>query len=307
MTEEDRHLDFIVIGAQKGGTTSLWQYLRHHPAIALPDYKETPIFCRAEEMVAPKLAWFMETNFDGLPSHVLLGNISTHYMMGMDSVDVGEIAERIARMVPSVRLIALLRDPIDRAISHHRMSVRRGFEQRSFDAVVTELLEPGLLAIGRTQPSETNSYLVQGEYGRILQTYRESFPAERMHVECSADLDRDPGFVIDRVLTFLGLGPGYRPEGLDIRHHRGGTRLRIDAEGEAQLRAFMETNVWPRLGNDAKNVGYAFDFFLQTWNVIPDDRRPPLSEPNRRRLQEHYRADGELLRTLGYDAPWLDG
>jgi Sulfotransferase domain len=300
-----RGLDFIVIGVQKGGTTSLWQYLRHHPRIAMPDHKEAPIFCLDEARVPERLQRLMRSSFGDAAPEAMLGKVATYYMMGENAVDVDRVAERIARALPDVRLIALLRDPIERAMSHYRMSVRRGCENRFFDVVVEELMEPGRLAAGRTRPSETNSYLVQGEYGRILRSYRERFPAERIHVEATADLGREPGAVIDRVLVFLGLPPGYRPEGLGRRHHVGGTRPRLDPEAEAQLLAFVRENVWPHLGEDAQPAKDAFTSFLQTWNVIPDDAQPTLSAPNRRRLEVHYRADAQSLVELGIDAPWL--
>ncbi len=308
-TVAEPDLDFIVIGVQKGGTTSLWRYLRGHPGIAMPDYKEWPVFCSGPERLPGRLEWFVKTNFDGLSPEVRRGHLSTHYMMGMGSADadVETIAERIARTLPDVRLIALLRDPIDRAMSQYRMSVRRGLERRSFDTAVEELLEPEQLEAGRARSSETNSYLAQGEYGRILQIYRARFAPERILVESTADLGRDPGLVLDRVLDFLGLPTGYRPEGLGVRHHRGGTRPRIDAEAEAELRAFMEYDVLLRLGHEAEALRHTFDFFLRTWNVIPDNLQPALSESNRRRLETHYRADAELLAALGVMAPWLDG
>ncbi len=303
-----RELDFIVIGTQKGGTTSLWEYLRSHPRIAMPAYKELPVFCVADETaLAGRLAELIEKSFDGAGPEARLGKVSTHYMMGLGPVDVENVAGRIAAHLPRVRLIALLRDPIERAASQYRMSVRRGIESRDFDDAVGELLAEDQLAAARERATETNSYLVQGEYGRILGHYRARFPAEQLHVEATAGLDRDPGAVLDRVLSFLDVEPGFRPDDLGERHHRGGTRPRIDAEAEERLRRFMDENVWPALGERAERAKLAFDFFLETWNVIPDDRRPELSEQNRRRLEAHYRADAELLGEIGVEAGWLDG
>ena len=301
-----RSLDFIVIGVQKGGTTSLWEYLRRHPRLALPDDKEWPVFCSAEPRLPGRLEWLMRTGFADAPAGALLGHVSTHYMMGLADADVETVAGRIARFLPRVRLLALLRDPVERAMSHYRMSVRRGLERRAFETVVDKLLEPRRLDEARLRPTETNSYLVQGEYGRILGVYRARFGAEQLHVEHTADLGRDPGAVLDRVLAFLGLPPGYRPEGLGERHHRGGFQPRIDAEGERRLRDFLECRVWPRLGEDAPAARRRFDFFLRTWNVVPDDRRPDLSAAARERLRDHYRADGEALAALGLAAPWVE-
>ena len=272
----------------------------------MPDFKEASVFCLDDERRARVLPRFLASTFGDAPAAARLGKVSTHYMMGIGNVNVDLIAERIAATFPGVRLIALLRDPIERAISHYRMSLRRGFEQRSFDEAVEELLRPESLELGRSTPSETNSYLVQGEYGRTLACYRRRFPAERIHVEMTADLERDPGAVLDRVLAFLGLPPGYRPEGLGERHHRGGERPRLDPGGEQELRAFVAEQLLPRLDPERGQAKMAFDFFVQTWNVVPDDRRPALSTENRRRLEAHYAADAEALMELGVAVPWLE-
>lgn len=305
-------LDFILIGVQKGGTTSLWQYLRDHPSIAMPAFKEAGALALNAGKVQEALTTVMSSAFGETSTSTMsstsamkLGKGATHYMMGTAAADVDLIAERIAETFPDVRLIALLRDPIERCVSHYRMSVRRGYEARSLDEAVEELLEPEGLEAGRRRASETNSYLVQGEYGRILGSYRARFPAERIHIEMTADLARAPGAVIDRVLAFLGLPPGYRPESLG-RHHVGGIRPRLDSDAEAELRTFMEREVWPALDERvATRTKLAFSSFLDVWNVEPDDRRPSLSPANRKRLEEHYRADSARLAKLGIDAPWL--
>lgn len=300
-----RALDFIVIGTQKGGTTSLWQYLRHHPSIVMPTIKEAPFFCFGSPPSPSSLASFMARHFGEAPNGALLGKATTHYMMGFRDVDVDEIASRVADALPDVRLIALLRDPVERAISHYRMSVRRGFESRSFDAAIAELLEPDALADARSRPTETNSYAVQGEYGRILGAYRSRFPAERLHVEYTRDLARDPGGVIDRLLGFLGLPSGYRPESLDVRYHRGGSRRRLDLQSEELLFEFLRENVWPRLGEGAEQVERMFAVFYEIWSVVPDENLPAVSASICARLRHHFEADAEVLRKLGIAAPWL--
>ena len=93
-----RALDFIVIGVQKGGTTSLWQYLRRHPEIAMPPYKEAPILCAAEESNLPRLLEeLVATDLADAPPGARLGKAAAHYMMGREPTDVELIAERIGR------------------------------------------------------------------------------------------------------------------------------------------------------------------------------------------------------------------
>jgi hypothetical protein len=306
MNKNKRSLDFIVIGAQKGGTTSLWQYLRHHPAIAMPERKEEPFFSKTESDRPRSLDDFVEAHFRDIPAGLLLGKATPQYMMGSGGVDVEQIAREISATLPEVRLIALLRDPIERAASHYRMSARRRWEQRTFDAAVVEQLEPGQLTTGRTEATETNSYVVQGEYGRILGIYRSHVPAERLHVELTADLNRKPDEVLDRVLEFLSLPSGYRPDRLGAHHHRGGARKLLDEESFAELREFLEENVWPNLGDEEKRVKSLFAAFCEIWNIDPDDELPTLSAETRARLEAHYEADAERLAELGIAVPWIE-
>ncbi len=305
MVRSARPLDFVVIGTQKGGTTSLWQYLRSHPLICLPDDKEAPFFFKDTSLDPEAFADFIALHFADAPAEALLGKVTPHYMMGNQGVSAEVIAERITSRLPNVRLIALLRDPIERAISHFRMSNRRGIETRSFDQMVQELLVPEQLKIARRFPTETTSYLVQGEYGRILAGYRCHIPASRLHVEFTQDLVNDPAGVVDRVLVWLGLEPGHRAIDFGVRHHRGGLRQRVDDDAERQLRAFLAKQVWPRMGEDSERIQHAFNFFFQTWNIVPDDEMPALSMQTRERLEEHYSRDARELASVGIQAPWL--
>ncbi|HEU4701952.1 MAG TPA: sulfotransferase, partial [Conexibacter sp.] len=187
-----RTLDFLVIGVQKGGTTSLWRYLGSHPRIRLPLDKEAPVLASVDGDDPEALARFVATEFADAAEDALLGTVTPHYMMGNSRMPTGQIAQRVAAVLPHARIVALLRDPIERAISQHRMSVRRGWEARSFDEAARELLEPARAQEAREHATETNAYLAQGEYGRILSAWREHVPAERTVVALSEQLDADP-------------------------------------------------------------------------------------------------------------------
>lgn len=306
MPTRGRSLDFIVIGAQKAGTTTLWQHLRRHPSISMPERKEAPFFCNVESAEPGAFGDYMATHFGDAGEDVLLGKATPQYMMGSEQVRVDEIAQRISVTLPSVRLIALLRDPIERAISHYRMSVRRGTEKRSLDAALAVQLDPVQLAAGRERPTETNSYVAQGEYGRVLSTYHAHFPAEHLCIETTASLARDPAEVLDRVLSFLSLPPGFRPPRLTARHHRGGTRALLDAESRQTLVEFMEENVWPGLGSERDRVKRLFNAFLVIWDIAPEAAQLSISAENRAHLEAHYESDAETLVDLGATAPWLD-
>jgi sulfotransferase family protein len=298
-------LDFIVIGAQKGGTTSLWQYLREHPRICMPMSKEMAFFTRPD----PNLAEFhagVATVFADAPRDALLGKVTPDYMIGQPGAPVEVVAARIAAALPDVKLIAVLRDPIERAVSSYVMAVRREEEMRSLDAALGDQLSPDELTGARLRPTPTSSYLVAGEYGRILAAYRGLVPAERLLVTFSRDLADNTGRVLDGVLEFLGLETGFRPEGIDIRHFRGGTRKLLDPGAEEMLRRFHREQVLPRMRGSAAMNRLMFSFFYETWNVAPDDESPPLAPDLRARLEAHFEQDAERLAQLGVRAPWIE-
>src|SRR2546423_473254 len=122
-------LDFLVIGAQKAGTTSLWRYLSDNARLALPPHKEAPFF---SEPSPGDFRGYMRALFKEAPRGAKTGTVTPTYMVGGPSAPVPVIAERIRAAAPDVKLVALLRDPVERAHSAWRMLVRRGEERRSF-------------------------------------------------------------------------------------------------------------------------------------------------------------------------------
>ena len=298
-------LDFLVIGAQKAGTTSLWRYLRAHPRIRVPASKEVPFFNGPDP--DPALLSSGADDFLGeAKSGRLRGKVTPGYMIGGPGVGVDLVARRIASMLPGVKLIAVLRDPVERALSSYTMAVRRGQETRSADAALTVMLEPERLEAERADPSPAGTHVVAGEYGRILSAYRAHFPAGQIWTGYSEDLGRDPAGFLDAILGFLGLPTGYRPENLGRRYFAGGTRRLLEPEAEKELRRFHEEDVLPRMTGSPTVNRAMFAFFHETWNVRPDDDRPTLSRETEARLRGHFRRDAELLTELGVRPVWVD-
>src|SRR5271157_2660056 len=106
-------MEFLVIGAQKAGTTTLWNLLRDHPQLWLPDAKEVPFFSHTEVYEA---GWesYLERLRVPAGDGALRGTITPHYMPGWHDASTRVVAERIAGLLPEVRIVALLRDPVDR-------------------------------------------------------------------------------------------------------------------------------------------------------------------------------------------------
>lgn len=218
-----RPLDFLIIGAQKGGTTSLFRYLASHPEVYLPPEKEAPFFHR-DELYARGWDAFARERFADAPPHARWGKATPHYMCD------ARVPARIHATMPDVRLIALLRHPVERAYSHYLMSRRRGHVARPFDEVVAEQLEPAALERARALPAtpehERACYVAWGEYGRILGGFLEHFPREQLLALFTDDLARDPQGTLERVYAYLGVRGGVIPPELGARFNVGGSRRR---------------------------------------------------------------------------------
>jgi Sulfotransferase domain len=320
------HLDFVVIGAQKSGTTSLFEYLRRHPQLCLPAGKEAPFFSNDTPWSA---GWdvYVRRNFGTASEDRLWGTVSPHYMVGSlyEPADHRSMlgAERPEAIVPQrlrqhsedAKLIAILRDPVARAHSHHQMEAFRGAEARSFEDAVTELLRPDALAAARRVPTETTSYVTTGEYGRILAPYYELFGQGQMLVCFTSDLNSRPAAVVETVFRYLGVRSDFVPDNLDVRYRAAGTRRRAEWADLYRAQAAIARNrpvrtAWRSLPRSVRSrASSAFSglaYRVELWNRV---RGAPhgsaMSHETEFALRRHFEPDRELLRELiGTEPPW---
>ena len=230
-------LDFLGIGAQKAGTTSLHEYMRTHPELFLPEAKEQPFFTND---LAYREGWhaFEMVAFRDAPVGALRGKITPHYLAGPvawnrgTGGDAGEpaslvTARRIAGLFPGAKLIVMLRDPLERAISSYWQAVVLGDEGRGLDDALEAELEPEALARERTAPSDGHQHIVAGEYARHLSSYLECFPREQLSAGSTHVLEADPITLLHELWRFLGVDAAHVPPNLGVRYQERGT------EGEA--------------------------------------------------------------------------
>jgi hypothetical protein len=205
--------DFLIIGTQRGGTTSLYKYLVQHPNLAHALTKELRFFDRNYDR---GLAWYRSR----FPSRryrdrirrqrgveLVTGEASPDYMFHPHA------PRRVAGALPDVKLIVLLRNPVDRAYSHYWHQVKRGHEPLTFEQAEEregERLDGELarvMADGRYDSYELHhhSYLARGRYAEQLERWMERFGRDQLLIERSEDFFDDPALVFKRVLVFLGL------------------------------------------------------------------------------------------------------
>ncbi|WP_018653350.1 sulfotransferase domain-containing protein [Actinomadura flavalba] len=223
--------DFLMVGTQRGGTTSLFRALAAHPSVTGPNlHKGVHYF----DVNYPRgLSWYR----GHFPVRALaerraagarpLAFESAGYYMHHPCA-----AERIARDLPGVKLIALLRDPVERAYSAHKHELARGFETEPFERALD--LEPERLAGEverlRADPGylshahRHHSYLDRGQYAEQIERLFGLFGRDRVLVLYAEDFFGDPEPCYDRILDFLGL-PAWRPASFERHNARPGSPL----------------------------------------------------------------------------------
>ncbi|MEJ5915156.1 sulfotransferase [Pseudokineococcus sp. 1T1Z-3] len=193
---------FVVAGAQRCGTTSLHQDLLRHPQVRGAAGKELQFFTLHHERgldwyrgCFPRLAPGQQT-FESTPYYLF---------------DPAAPA-RLAAALPAAKVVVLLRDPVTRALSHHRHSVRTGAERLPLAQALAA--EPQRLAAARALGPGSSaghralrawSYVARGRYGEQLSRWVAAVGRERLHVVRSEELHADPAREHARLLAFLGL------------------------------------------------------------------------------------------------------
>lgn len=189
------HLDFIVAGAQKAGTTSLHEWLMQQPDVKMPTIKETHFFSH-DDRFKLGIEWY-EKQFSRKGK--VIGEVDPEYMFFENA------AERIAQMTNVGKIICILRFPFDRAFSHYQMSVRRNYEPLSFhDALKAEkkrLSEGGLFSI------DHHSYMARGMYSGQIERFKRCLPnAEFMFVRFENLIDpEERSLIFASICNFTGV------------------------------------------------------------------------------------------------------
>ena len=323
-------LDFLGIGAPKAGTTSLHEYLRTHPQLWLPEAKEQPFFTN-DDAYAEGWETFAAVAFHGAPPGRRYGKITPHHMGGPvawhDATAAAATepasavtARRIAEQFPDVKLIAMVRDPIERTISSYWQTTVLGDERRLINEALEEELSPAALAAARARPADGHQHIVAGEYGLLLDAYLRHFPREQLFVGSQAVLGDDPMALLREVYRFLGVDDTHVPPNLGVRYQvRGaGRRSRLLA---TLPHVVKETpglrHGWNALPDGmrasarahARTLAHRLDQRMPRRHREGMDERPDPALIER--LEQHFAPDVALLETLVgpvpgvTDLPWV--
>jgi len=188
--------NFIVIGAMRAGTTALFEYLRAHPEVYIPDLKELNFFW---ERWNRGIGWY-ESHFAGVKNEKAIGELSPEYTMYPARRGV---AERIAKLLPDVRLIYMMRDPIARMRSNYIWRLAAGSEHRPMKEAFIE--DP--------------TYFWMSSYALQIHEYLRFFDRSRLMLVLSEELREKRAETLRDVYGFIGVDQDAMPPNLDSEYN----------------------------------------------------------------------------------------
>ncbi len=288
--------DFLIAGEMKCGSTTLWELLRRHPRVFLPEEKELHFFAsysyfRHHGTLETTGTRHYEEQFRDSRPEQRCGEATPNYLFDPQA------CERIAKTIPEVRVVAILRDPVTRAWSHYWHERRRGWE----DLEILDALdaEPARMKSGDPDQVDSLSYVGRGRYIDSLERYERVLSREQLCVVFLEELRRDPASVVSRVLAHLGLE---LPDDLDLSlpHHNRASFPRWPALDRLTRAARRGAG---RLGPGADRAAGTLGRLTRSARVYSGGDRMP--DPVRARLQREFEeSDRRLADWLGKPLPW---
>lgn len=303
MTFESKTVDFIVVGTQKSGTTTVYNLLRSHPDLFLPRAKEVAFFSsEGKEKYHLGIDWYLQEYFYFAKPNQLIGEASPQYMSCLYA------AQRIAEHNPKMRIVVLLRNPIDRAYSAYRMLIKMGLETHSFHEVVqsTKTCKKNISPNEYLQSEgggNSSYYYRMGCYSSLLKPYLKCFGKEQVHIEFMENLHREPAVVMSRIYKFIGVDSTFISPVIGQRFHEGGTTGKFKF---LPVVLKLGQKIKQRLPSIIRKRLHGIGYWVNQKNVVAESPRPML-DSDRRVLVELYNTEvEELQNTWKLKAPWGD-
>ncbi len=276
--------NLVVVGGLKCGTTSLHHYLNLHPEVEMSRPKELNFF--VAELNWPLGPEWYASHFNGRAP--VRGESSPHYT---NRPRFEGVAERMHSVLGEARLVYMVRDPIDRMLSHYLHNVGGGYDDRT---LTDALADPD------------SAYVTRSRYFFQLEPYLEAFGSERIEIVGREELKRDRPATMRRVYAFLGVDPGFSSKQFEREWETG------SAKGGSRFRLMDRAVRLPGLRALDRN----FDRLPESlrWlveRVVHDPGsgaapKPEVPPPLRQRLAELFRDDvARLERVAGRGFGWL--
>jgi len=243
--------NFLIIGANKAGTTSIYSYCSQHPQIFMSKIKEPMFFSASPEfantlrknnnskssnLANPKVVNSIEEYqnlFVGGESAIARGEASTSYL-----ASPSKTIPKIKSMNPSMKIIACLRNPIDRAFSGYTMYHSAGLEKRSFEEAIADEIAGKFDGVppGRR-------YLCLGKYYWSLKKYLQAFGEEKVLILLFDDLKQNPTQFVKNIFDFLDVDSNFSPS----------TNVKLNTSGH-----WLKNKEKPKISDKARTICQRF-------------------------------------------------
>jgi hypothetical protein len=278
--------NLFIVGAPKGGTTTLWRYLDQHPDVFMSPEKEPNFFLDPTPPVRVPTEEAYLALFAGASDEAWLGEASGRYFSDPTT------PELITARVPGARIMIALRDPVERAYSSYWHDVKFGIESRPFSDVADEQLDDSRLPVG-SDPEKKHVYL--GFYSQHVSRYLDVF-GDATRVGFLEDLHADPAGEAASIFEFLGVDPS-------VARQISPGAYNVFAQPRNRLAARLMASPRARAGGRA-----VLPEPVRSWVenlVLQRGQKPPLDPALRARLQAAFAADRDPLeQLLGRPVPW---
>lgn len=242
-------IDFIGIGAQKSGTSWAYTCLYEHPEVCIP-VKEIHFFSRPR--YAQGTAWY-EAHFKKCKPGTKCGEWSTSYLYSE------ETPERIHACYPNAKILAILRNPVDRAYSQYRNTIRSGEipKSMSFDEY----------------SAQDDSLWRQGLYAEQLERYFTYFKKEQILIQVYEDIKKDPVAFMRRIHTFLGIDPDFVSSMVHTEVNVGRTPAIVGFDRVVHhISEFLRRNGFDHFVHAIRKTGLTE--FLRKVNTVQNKKQP---------------------------------
>lgn len=186
--------DFLVCGAMKAGSTSLFHYLNKHPQISMYKKKEVHFF-DDDKNFGKGIEWYKK-HFKSFGSDIINGEITPGYML------LEKVPPRIKKIIPNVKLIFIVRNPIERAWSHYQHMVRRGLEDKDF---LNALISEKKRIVKNERELRKFSYVERGMYAKQISRYLEIFNEDQIKILLLEDLRGNILKAMNEIFVFLNV------------------------------------------------------------------------------------------------------
>lgn len=200
-------LSFVVIGAMKAGTTSLYSYLAKHPELSLPYTEKEVNFFNNEKHWDMGANWYVE-NFR--ENDLKRGEVNPNYAM-FPRCQV--VPERLYQFSPNIKIIYILRDPIERLRSHIHHNYIKGLEDRSIEEILSD-------------QSDSLWYISYSKYFYQLEKYLKFFSKEQIFITTLEDLSSDPIATMNSIFEFLDIKKNLLPEACFRKNHDSNEKVK---------------------------------------------------------------------------------